>query len=211
MNPYQYLHLPKLALIDLDGVLIDCTVRFRRAEDLRKAHPRAGSKESWNYYWEEAMNPAFFHLDTEIAGTKEDLATLAREGYALIYISSRLEQLRAATVSWLADHSFPPPTLLLLKVNSFKYQTSVDWYGWMTETLLAITGCRELLVVSDKKANLDAIRLDLDASGYTGARYYERLSDIFDPAHGADDPDELPPGAGRSAEPDPFLPDFPDE
>lgn len=213
MTPYQYLRLDKLALIDLDGALIDCTVRFKRAEDLRLAHPRAGSKESWNYYWQEALDPAYFSLDTEIPDTKEALADLAREGYALIYISSRAETLRAATVSWLVAHGFPPPTLLLLKVAGFQYQKSPGWYAWMVATLVAITGCRDLLVVSDKKINLDAIRLDLDESGFEWARYYRRLADIFDPAHGADDPDdELPrPGAGLAAEPDPFLPDFPDE
>jgi len=198
----QHIHLPKLALVDLDGVLIDATVRFKRAEDLRKAHPTAGSRESWDYYWEEALNPAFFHLDTEIAGAKEHLADLAREGYAIIYISSRLEPLRQATISWLEEHSYPPPTLLLLKVVGFKYQKTAAWYSWMAETNAWSTGCRDLLIVSDKKANLSAIRAALIDGGFAPVRYYSSLAAIFDTASGADEP---PAEAG-----DPFLPDFPD-
>ena len=200
----QSLTLPKIAFIDLDGALIDASVRFKRAEDLRRAHPTAGSKESWNYYWEEALNPAFFHLDTEIAGAKEHLAALAREGYALLYISSRQEHLRQATALWLHGHGFPPPTLLLLKVRSFVYQKSPNWYAWMAETLAQSFGCTEMLVVSDKQANLAAIRSAFVEGGYEPVRYYTSLAGIFEiPAHGADDPDDGDAGS------DPFLPDFP--
>ena len=199
---HHSIHFPKLALIDLDGVLIDASVRFRRAEDLRRAHPTAGSKESWNYYWQEALNPDFFHLDSPIAGSKEHLADLTREGYTIVYLSSRLEDLRLPTVRWLVAHGIPAPALLLLKVTGFRYQKTPAWYGWMAETLAFATDCRDLLIVSDKTANLSAMQASLVESGYEPVRYYTSLAAIFDAATGADEPP-----AGEEG--DPFLPDFP--
>src|SRR5579871_5847571 len=137
----------KLALIDLDGVVFDATARFARAEEIRVIHlTELGDKEANDRYWREALNPAYTHLDTLIEGADEHLASLRREGFRIIYLSSRPESMRDATLKWLLEHHlFDDLNLLVLK--------------------------------------------------HLQPRAYKRLADIFDPAHGADDPD------------DPFFPD----
>ena len=136
----------KLALIDLDGVIIDATARFARAEEIRQAHLSPTSREANECYWREALDPAYTHLDTLIEGADEHLASLRREGFRIIYLSSRPESMRDATLKWLLEHHlFDDLNLLVLK--------------------------------------------------HLQPRAYKRLADIFDPAHGADDPD------------DPFFPD----
>jgi predicted secreted acid phosphatase len=180
-------HHRKLALIDLDGAVIDASARFRRADDLRHAHPLPDSREAWDYYWREALDPTQCHLDTLVPGAADHLNALSREGYQVIFLSSRPSSLRQATSTWLAEHALREDALLILKVRSFQYQKSIAWYGWLAETLIDASGAREILVVSDKEQNLAAMRRVLTDSQVPGVRYFKQLSAIFDPNEGAEE------------------------
>ncbi len=189
----------KLAFIDLDGVVVNASVRFQRAEDLRKAHPFPTSKEAYNQYWRDALDPAYCHLDTLIEGAAEHLENLRRDGYGIIYLSSRPESMRKATATWLREHgAWNDSDLLVLKAPSFQFQKTIAWYGWQAETFACAYEARELVVVSDKQANLDSMRTVLTRAGFQ-ARFHKSLADVFAPAQG---PDE---------QGDPFLPAFPEE
>jgi len=184
----------KLALIDLDGVVIDATARFARAEEIRVIHlTELGDKEANDRYWREALNPAYTHMDTLIEGADEHLASLRREGFRIIYLSSRPESMRDATLKWLLEHHlFDDLNLLVLKAGGFQFQKTVIWYDWMADTLAHAFQSQQVLLVSNRPSNLDAMKRPLL---HLQPRAYKRLADIFDPAHGADDID------------DPFFPD----
>ena len=184
----------KLALIDLDGVVIDATARFARAEEIRLLHlSEAGDKTANERYWREALDPAYTHLDTLIPGADEHLASLRREGFRILYISSRPESMRDATLKWLYDHGlFDDQNLLVLKAASFQFQKTVIWYDWMADTFVHTFQSGHVVIVSNKQANIDAMKRPIAG---LQPRAYHRLADIFDPAHGADDLD------------DPFVPD----
>ncbi len=183
----------KLALIDLDGVVIDATARFARAEEIRQAHLSPTSREANERYWREALDPAYTHLDTLIEGADEHLASLRREGFRIIYLSSRPESMRDATLKWLLEHHlFDDLNLLVLKAPSFQFKKTIDWYEWMADTLAHAFQSQQVLLISTRPSNLDAMKRPLL---HLQPRAYKRLADIFDPAHGADDID------------DPFFPD----
>ena len=90
--------LPTAAVFDIDGVLAD--VRHR-------LHHVATRPKDWDAFFGAAP------LDPPLAEGLGAVATAARAGHVVIYVTGRPERCRAATLHWLAVHGLPDGDLLM--------------------------------------------------------------------------------------------------
>jgi HAD superfamily, subfamily IIIB (Acid phosphatase) len=90
--------LPTAAVFDIDGVLAD--VRHR-------LHHVATRPKDWDAFFGAAP------LDPPLAEGLGAVATAARAGHVVIYVTGRPERCRAATAQWLAAHGLPDGDLIM--------------------------------------------------------------------------------------------------
>ncbi len=205
--------MTKLALIDLDGVVIDATARFRRSEQAKEDFLNNRSyddrinalfsgadpeKQAVEVYWRVALDPAACTLDTLVPGAQEAIVNLRREGFRIVYLTSRPTAMEDATLLQLLNAGLhDDQTLLVMKSSAFQYVKTIVWKAGMADTLVRTLNAEVLLVVDDEQPHLDHIRRVVEKR--CPVRLYKSLAAVVDPAEGA---------AGQG---DPFLPDFPEE
>lgn len=199
----------KLAIIDLDGVVANVDARFEQAKaDAEAAFvDRAYEKRDYdNVYWRAVFNPEYVPMDVLIDGVKQDLEFLryTRE-YELMFLTSRPESMRLATDVWLYQHNIQfltdaGRTALIMKPSAFQYTKTVVWKAGMVQTLSAFYHASEVLVIDDEVTNANEIvKYATVAPVVPGLMIARSLSEAVQKLN------------GTWEEPDPFLPDFPDE
>ena len=164
----------KRAIIDLDGVVADNSVRMARAEQRRAwyrqhggaclaealaiPHQQASVQQGFealleNLYWQTAFTPALVALDTLIPGADEAIVALEARDFQIIYLTSRPEALRVATQAWLHDaHLFGPQ--LVMKPPAAQDVKTTAWKALMVQMLATWTWAEDLLYIDDEPANL---------------------------------------------------------
>jgi hypothetical protein len=90
--------LPTAAVFDIDGVLAD--VRHR-------LHHVAARPKDWEAFFAAAP------LDPPIAEGVGAVATAARAGNVVVYLTGRPERCRDATLAWLAENGLPEGELFM--------------------------------------------------------------------------------------------------
>ena len=90
--------LPTAAVFDIDGVLAD--VRHR-------LHHVASRPKDWDAFFGAAP------LDPPLAEGLGAVATAARAGHVIVYLTGRPERCRRATLAWLADQGLPAGELFM--------------------------------------------------------------------------------------------------
>lgn len=151
----------RLAIIDLDGVIADCSARFAVAEEAKQAYIDAMQKEfsiqdergATDIYWQTVFNPAHVPLDTLIAGADGDIEQLEQR-YDVIYLTSRPEHMREATYEWLTDMRLSGPRIIM-KAPAFQYVKTTVWKAGMVQTLVALYRAQEVVIVEDEQANIN--------------------------------------------------------
>lgn len=149
----------KLAIIDLDGVIADATARFAKAEEVKQAWLDKTTLDVTNVYWRAVFNPEYVPLDTLIDGVVEAISFIERypsdqHGYDVIYLTSRPESMREATYNWLFEHELSGPKLVM-KAPAFQYTKTTVWKAGMVQTLEALYGATDLLIVDDEQVNIN--------------------------------------------------------
>lgn len=153
----------KLAIIDLDGVVANATARFEQAKaDAEAAFVEQAyeKREYDNIYWRAVFNPAYVSMDTLIEGVREALNTLEWH-YRVIFLTSRPESMREATSLWLVQHNIyqneanGANRLMVMKEPAFQYTKTTVWKAGMIQTLEALYGATDLLIIDDEQANID--------------------------------------------------------
>src|SRR5260221_1413319 len=149
----------KLAVIDLDGVVANATARFEQAKaDAEAAFVEQAyeKREYDNGYWRAVFNPAYVSLDTPIDGVNEALLDIQQEGYKVIFLTSRPEDMRDATAHWLFEHTvYDGDDELIMKAPAFQYVKTTVWKAGMVQTLEALYGATDLLIIDDEQANIN--------------------------------------------------------
>lgn len=82
----------KLAIIDIDRVIVDPTKRFEAATEDGKIN------------WEKALSSELLHLDEIMPHAVEHLAVIRQRYDQLILLTSRYDHMETATGQWLAEH-----------------------------------------------------------------------------------------------------------
>ena len=172
--------MTKLAIVDLDMNIADNTARMNRAALARHSKmlefdlpvTQANEKEGTAVYWQTAFMPELVSLDRLIPGIMDALATLGFSGYLTILLTSRPEHMREATVKWLFEQGFPAellcsvPSALIMKPSAFQYTKTTVWKAGMVQTLAALYGASEVIIVDDEEANLEAMLTGDMYNGY---------------------------------------------
>jgi hypothetical protein len=154
----------RLAIVDLDGVVVNANERFASAADQANArYDKERETKAWNdLYWRTALSAEHVHLDTLIEGATHHLYRLAHlSGYQVIYLTSRPESMREVTEAWLTLHTVNRlhhlPTdhhPLVMKHPIFQYMKTVHWKTAMICHLGTLFQAKEVLVVDDEESFL---------------------------------------------------------
>lgn len=138
----------KLAIIDLDGVIVNNDARFECAK-------AATGKIDWNI----AFDPALVSLDIPVPGTKEALDFLESKGFIVCFLTSRPEHMRKATMDWLREYHFGANyrELFMKDYAVDRYTKTVDWKVRMVATSLHVKFYSEVLFIDDEEVNRAAV------------------------------------------------------
>ncbi len=180
----------KLAILDIDGVIADASLRFQaakmRADDLYPGDSLA-DYDYRNAYWRCALSDEYVHLDIPVSGANDLLNRLGDDGYHLIFLTSRPLSMSDATYQWFGFHvhleNMTFNTDIVFKAPGFQYVKTPVWKVGMAQTLMAMY---------EAEAE-DTIFVD-DEHTVEGLKCYKSLAAVFAP----------------ESSDDPFLPDFPD-
>jgi phosphoglycolate phosphatase-like HAD superfamily hydrolase len=193
----------KLAIIDLDGVVVDASKRFERAEKIRQDYLYPDSRDATDIYWRAALDPAYVYMDVPIPGAIDLLDSLANDrGYLLLYLASRPANMRQETALWFQAHAIQIGASfaigvdwLVMKAPAFQYTKTPVWKAGMVHTLIELFGVNEedTIYIDDETAHHYEIQKHTP-----GVKCYSSLAAVFAPPAPVDTSD-------------PFLPDFPDE
>jgi hypothetical protein len=190
--------MTKLAIIDLDGVVADADARFAKAEEVRKsAHVRVLTvSEANDLYWRTVFTPELVSLDTLLPGTNEYLLDIQDSGYKVIFMTSRPQSMRDATVDWLFEHTvYDTDDELIMKPSAFQYTKTTVWKAGMVQMLTDFYHAEQVLVIDDEQSNLNEItRQALTPPQVPGLIVAMSLAEAVAKL------------AGTWVEPDPFLP-----
>jgi len=156
--------MTKMCIVVLDGVVADATARFAKAEEAKQAST-LDYKQTTDLYWRTVFTPDLVQLDTLIEGAQEALERLMAEGYLLIYLTSRPEAMRVATLTWLMDHDIlhygPSGAIqdieLVMKPPAFQYTKTVVWKAGMIQHLAAFYQAEEVIFIDDEHANWEEL------------------------------------------------------
>jgi phosphoglycolate phosphatase-like HAD superfamily hydrolase len=141
----------RLAVIDLDGVCANSDARFALA--------KVGSRTDWSV----AFDPANVPLDTLIDGVPEALAQLESQGYQLVYLTSRPESMRDATLAWLDQHDLiNEHRPIIFKSASKQFTKTKIWKVEEVRALVERYNASELLFVDDEPVNVAEVLNSLD-------------------------------------------------
>jgi phosphoglycolate phosphatase-like HAD superfamily hydrolase len=170
----------KIAIVDLDGVVADNTARFAKAEEIRRtAHIRVLTvNEADSLYWKTAFTPELVALDTPIDGVSEALLDLDSRGYKVIFLTSRPEHMREATLEWLVYHTvYGSQYSLIMKASAFQFVKTTTWKAGMVQTLASLYDAQEVVFVDDEENNCQALREATDTQELTKLWCYHSLEE----------------------------------
>ncbi len=171
--------MSKLAFVDIDNVLAENIEREFQARQFTDSRfvPESGIipsivyRDAWQkiFYSERAFyKPEWIALDTLIDGAKEALETLCYDGgYLIRFLTSRPETLRDATGEWLYDHGIlffmESRPALTMKETAFTqppphHTYTRIWKAGMIQTLTALYGATDVLVIDDSEDVIQAVK-----------------------------------------------------
>lgn len=150
----------KLAFIDLDGIVCNSHKRFAQAYQKGRLD------------WSSALQPSLLALDELLPYADTFLAKLEEADWAIIFLSSRPENLRKATKEWLKSYKLltglSGERQLILKPQKSRFTTTPKWKA---EVVCAGGGkAEQVLLVDDEAENLNA------AKGLWRAKNLDRTS-----------------------------------
>ncbi|GAC1468033.1 MAG: hypothetical protein PVS3B3_30770 [Ktedonobacteraceae bacterium] len=138
-------YMSKIAIVDLDGVVANSDARFAQAT--------TDGKVNWNM----ALNGEYVHLDTLIEGAPEALIELEKQGFVVVFLTSRPDHMRAATLDWLKSHDIVLRRLEM-KPASEQYTKTKVWKARRVDELAREYQAERVLVVEDEPVNVIEIR-----------------------------------------------------
>jgi hypothetical protein len=181
----------KLCICDVDGVLCDTTARFSRALDAKTAvfqqHIAESDPETVktiarqveSEFWRVAFTPGLLELDKPLAGVERAMNEIELAGYSIVLLSSRIESLREASLSWFWTHQLEvydrvSNGTLFLKPPAFQHTETTVWKAGIAQMLAAFYGAESVLFVDDEESNRAAF---MDQSTWRALKVAASLED----------------------------------
>lgn len=171
----------KLVLCDIDDVVCLPELRREKAEEAKHAFfdkhrvPGGSLEQGANLeraatseFYRVLFTPALIELDTLLPDVLERLDVLSQLGYQVMFLTSRPESMRDATVKWLAQHSIeivpvgtgvPGQDWLVMCASAFRngYTKTTVLKAGLVETFAHLFGVSELIFVDDNQKNIEAV------------------------------------------------------
>jgi uncharacterized HAD superfamily protein len=97
----------KSILVDIDGTIADESLRRKNATDQK-------GNINWNKYFDESL----LIKDKVNEKLKKRLKKFYEEGYTIVFLTGRKENLRDVTISWLSENDIPVDYLIMREQNS---------------------------------------------------------------------------------------------
>lgn len=179
----------KLCICGLDGCVADNTARFALAEEAKQAYmaSHVDPREATNIFWREAFTPAHVALDTLVEGVNEALLDIQEQGYKVVFLTSRPESMREATIQWLfASTVYDADDELVMKAPAFQYVKTVTWKAGMAQTLAMLYGGEDVMFVDDEQTNIDELVKHGSLNGTLHVWCYHSLAEAVKPKAEAD-------------------------
>lgn len=169
----------RLAFIDIDNTLADNTEREIQAHQFAGSRfvpepgiiPSIVYRDAWQkiFYSERAFYKSeLLAMDTLIDGAKEALESVRyKHGYQLLFLTSRPEALRNATLAWLFVHDIlfyiDNRAALVMKETAFtqpppNHTYTRIWKAGMIQTLTALYGATDVLVIDDSEDVIQTVK-----------------------------------------------------
>jgi len=157
--------MKKLAIIDMDGIVANRDARLEKARQayLERMEVEGKTPEPLSYRggfeYDVLFDPVLVELDTLIDGVKEALETLRYQyDYALLFLTSRPERMREATIAWLFAHNIlfyqsNGLPALVTKPPAFQYMKTRVWKAGMVQTLANWYGASIVKFIDDQEEN----------------------------------------------------------
>ncbi len=138
--------MSKIAFVDLDGVIANNDARFAQATKDGKIN------------WKMALNGDHVHMDTLIPGVEARLEALEKQGYTVIYLTSRPEPMREATEAWLKLHNIHNDRRMEMKPLSAQFVKTITWKAERLKEIADEAEAERIIFIDDEPANIEAAR-----------------------------------------------------
>ena len=136
----------RVAFVDLDGVVTNSDARFALATTNGKID------------WRIALSGEHVSLDTLLEGGAAELDRLEAEGFTIVFLTSRLEDMREATVAWLNQHELLKACRRLeMKPLSERYTKTAAWKAARLHELALELSATDVRFIDDEAANCRAV------------------------------------------------------
>ena len=194
----------KVCFVDLDGVVADNSRRWQIAERNKELHyrkllyklfenelarPENGTAIKIgvdnvleSLFWQSVFASERIEHDTLIDGANEALLQLMQEGYHLVFLTSRPEATRTATVAWLLQHTIYNENrdTLVMKPAAFQFTKTATWKAGIIdhEMRACLKEQGQALFIDDDESNREELLKHLD-TGYYTINVYESLQDAM--------------------------------
>lgn len=153
---------PRVAVLDIDGVLAD--VRHR-------LHHIAGARRDWDAFFSEV------DADAVLPEGRAEAERAIAAGLGIVYLTGRPDRCRQDTVRWMSQHGLPEGDLLMRRDTDRRPARLLK-----VEALRAISRDREVAYLVDDDADVQAA---VSAAGYevVAADWMHRDEERADPLH----------------------------
>jgi hypothetical protein len=160
-----------LCCMDLDGVVVNRDAHLALARGVYIARCKEEGKEpepqtyNHGFDWDTFQDSAHVPLDTLIEGAYEAIHALRNQGWRLVYLTSRPESMRWATLTWLSNQGIACQPVdgalrwidVYMKDEEARYDKTPQWKAQQVMRLVEMYQASEILIVDDQISNLEAI------------------------------------------------------
>ena len=161
----------KICVCDIDGIVCNRDARLALARSVYLAKCDQEGKEpepqvyNKGFDWETFLNPENLYLDTLIGGIEQAIHALLDQGWHLVYLTSRPEHMRLATLHWLNNQTIAYQPVngslewiqVYMKDEENRYTKTPKWKSSVVQNLVEMYQASEILIVDDQTSNLQAI------------------------------------------------------
>lgn len=147
-----------LVIIDLDGVLVDSSERFAKAEEAKQQALALNTemRQAIKEYWRVAFTPDLVSLDTLIEGADKAVKNLESHAYTVVFMTSRPESMREATQAWLDQHDLTGYELVM-KPAKEQFTKTVEWKAKEVRWMANLPDVLSLVFIDDERVNREAV------------------------------------------------------
>lgn len=144
--------MTKLAFIEVNRVVADCSARFAHAEKTASDLFAPGSRDWTSAKWHTFFMSEHVAMDTLMPGAYDQLNTIEKD-FEIIFLTSQPEYMREALYNWLAMRTIEVGRDLIMKPAPAQWDKTAKWKTVIIHTLAFAVRAKEVVVIDDVQAS----------------------------------------------------------